>query len=55
MNSKEKRIQHELDYIKFLETRLSSANYKRKATPEEIEETKNKLKKARLVLKILQK
>lgn len=53
--NKKKEIQHELDYIKFLERKLASNNFKKKATPEEIEETEYKLKKARLVLKVLQK
>lgn len=50
-----KRIQHELDYINFLEKRLASANFKRKSTPEEYEVTEKKLKKAKLILKVLQK
>ena len=55
MTSQQKRIQHELDYIKFLETRLASKNFRKNSTDEEIEKVEHKLKKARLVLKILQK
>ena len=53
MNSNEKRIKHEEDYIKFLENRLRSSNYKKNSTPEEYEETEKKLKKAKLVLRML--
>lgn len=51
----QKRIQHEKDYIKFLERRLASANFKQKASPEEYAKTEQKLKKARLVFKVLNK
>jgi len=53
MNTKEKRLKHEQDYIAFLENRLRSPNYKRKVSPAEYEMTEKKLKKAKLVLKIL--
>lgn len=53
MNSKEKRKQHEENYIAFLENRLRSSNYKKNVSPEEYEETEKKLKKAKLVLRIL--
>jgi hypothetical protein len=53
MNTKEKRLKHEQDYITFLENRLRSKHYKAKASPEEYARTEQKLKKARLVLKIL--
>ena len=55
MNTKEKRIAHEREYIAFLEKRVNSENYKKNVPPEEFEKTKEKLKKARLVLKILTK
>lgn len=55
MTTKEKRIKHEQDYIKFLERKLASANFKKIASPEEIEKTEHKLKKARLVFKVLNK
>ena len=50
-----KRLQHETDYIKFLEKRLASDHYKKNVSAEEYEETKQKLKKARFILKTLQK
>jgi len=55
MNNNKQRLQHELNWIKFLEQRLASANYKKKVSPEEYEATEKKLKKARLVLRVLQK
>ncbi len=51
----EKRIQHEKDYIKFLEKRLLSNNFKRNSSPEEIKKTKEKLKKAKFILRTLEK
>ena len=50
---KNDRLKHEQDYIKFLETRLASKNFQKNASPEEIEMTEKKLKKARLVLRML--
>lgn len=47
-------LQHEIDYIAFLEKRLASKNFHARVSVEEVEKTKAKLKKARLVLKILQ-
>ena len=47
------RIKHEEEYVAFLEKRVASANYKNAASKEEYEETKEKLKKARMVLKLL--
>jgi hypothetical protein len=55
MNANEKKIKHEQDYIQFLENRLRSNNYKKNVSPEEYEETEKKLKKAKLVLRMLQK
>ena len=52
MKSKQ-RIKHEENYIKFLERRLASKNFQKNITPEEIENTKCKLKKARLVFRML--
>jgi hypothetical protein len=51
----QQRIQHEQDYIKFLERRLASANFKKNSSPDEYAKTEQKLKKARLVFKVLQK
>lgn len=53
MNSQEKKIKHEEDYIAFLERRLKSNNFKRNSSKEEYEKTEVKLKKAKLILKIL--
>jgi len=53
MNDKQKRIKQEQDYIAFLEKRLNSENYKKNVSKEEYNKTQEKLKKARLVLKIL--
>ena len=55
MNPKEKRVKHEQDYIKFLENRLRSQNFKNNVSLEEYEATEKKLKKAKLVLRILEK
>jgi hypothetical protein len=49
----DKRIQHELNYIAFLEKRLASSNYKKNVSKEEYEETEAKLKKAKFILKVL--
>lgn len=51
----EQRIDHEKRYIMFLENRLRSQNFKKNVSPEEVEKTEKKLKKAKLVLKVLQK
>lgn len=40
-------------YIEFLEKRLDSENYKANVSAEEYEKTKEKLKKARLRIKLL--
>lgn len=53
MNDNEKRIKQEQDYIAFLEKRLKSENYKKNVPKEEYVKTQEKLKKAKLVLKIL--
>ena len=49
------KLQHEKDYVAFLERRLKSAHYKANVSPEEYEKTEAKLKKARLVLRMLEK
>lgn len=51
---KSKLNQHK-DYIKFLERRLASSNYKKNVSLEEYKKTEAKLKKAKLVLKVLSK
>lgn len=53
MNDKQKRIKQEQDYIAFLEKRLNSENYKKNVSKEEYAKTQEKLKKAKLVLRIL--
>jgi len=53
MNAKEQRLKHELNYIKFLETRLNSSNYKKNVSEEEYKKTEAKLKKAKLVLNFI--
>lgn len=55
MNANEKRIKHEKDYIAFLERRSKSANFKKNVSPEEYEDNEKKLKKAKLVLRVLEK
>lgn len=54
MNANEKRLKHEQDYIEFLERRVKSANFKKNVSPEEYEKTEQKLKKAKLVMRVLQ-
>lgn len=54
MTSQEKRLKHEQDYIAFLERRLKSPNFKKNVSQEEYEETERKLKKAKLVMRMLQ-
>ena len=49
------RLQHEKDYIEFLERRVKSANFKKNVSPEEFDKTEKKLKKAKLVLRMLEK
>lgn len=53
MKTKTERIAHEEKYILFLETRLKSANFKANVSEDEFSKTQEKLKKAKLVLKIL--
>ena len=53
--SKQDQIAHEQEYVQFLEKRLSSPPHFRESSPKVIVEmTEKKLKKARLVLKLLQ-
>ena len=57
MAKKQKKsdFQHETEYVAFLEKRLASKNFQANSTPEEVEKTKEKLKKARLKLKFMKK
>ena len=54
MKNNPDRIQHEKDYIAFLEKRLASGNFHANVSKDEVESTKAKLKKARLVLRCLE-
>jgi hypothetical protein len=54
MDKKKKKKQYK-NYLEFLEARLNSENYKKNASPEEYEETKQKYKKEKLVQKLLNK
>ena len=47
-----KRIEQEVNYIAFLEKRLASANYKKNVPADEYQKTEEKLKKAKLVLRM---
>jgi len=47
------RVEQEQNYIKFLEKRLASENFINNC-PDDIEITKKKLSKARLILKLLE-
>jgi hypothetical protein len=49
------RLQHEKDYVEFLTRRVNSANFKKNVSPEEFEKTEKKLKKAKLILRMLEK
>ena len=51
---KPNRIEQEQQYIAFLEKRVASKNFRANVSKEEYNATKAKLKKARLVLKLLQ-
>ena len=49
------RLQQEKDYVEFLTRRVNSANFKKNVSPDEFEKTEKKLKKAKLVLRMLEK
>ena len=53
MKSTKEKIEHEQKYILFLEKRLNSVNFKNNVSTEEFAATQEKLKKAKLILKIL--
>ena len=55
MNTNQKRLNQEKDYVEFLTRRVNSANFKKNVSPEEFEKTEKKLKKAKLVLRMLEK
>lgn len=51
--TKQDKIQQEQRYITFLEKSLASKNFHDKVSPEIVQLTKEKLKKAKLVLRCL--
>jgi len=53
MKTNKERIAHEEHYISFLERKLNSANFKKNVSAAEFAATQEKLKKAKLVLKVL--
>ena len=55
MKPNQRRIEHEKEYIEFLTRRVKSANFKKNVSPEEFDKTEKKLKKAKLVLRVLEK
>jgi len=54
MKTVKDKLKHEEEYVAFLERRLKSQNFLKNSKPEEVEKTEKKLKKAKLVLKLLQ-
>ena len=52
--SKQQQILHEKKYLAFLEKRLASKNFRSNESVEEIQKTEDKLKKAKLKLRLLQ-
>ena len=53
MKSNKERILHEEKYVAFLERKLNSVNFKSNVSADEFAATQEKLKKAKLVLKVL--
>lgn len=51
--SKQEDVSQTKQYVKFLEKALASKNFKNRASEEEYEKTKEKLKKAKGKLKLL--
>lgn len=49
------RLEHEKEYVAFLERRLASKHYKASVSPEEYAASEAKLKKAKLVMRMLAK
>ena len=52
--SKQDQITHEQEYVQFLEKRLASPHFRDNSPKTVVDMTEKKLKKARLVLKLLQ-
>ena len=50
--SEAEKRKHTQNYVKFLEKRIASKNYKKSVSEEEFKKEKAKLEKARLVLKL---
>jgi hypothetical protein len=55
MKNKTPTLKQRKEYIIFLEKRLNSQNYKNNSRIEEIEKTKKKLDKEKLLVKMLEK
>ena len=53
--NKKQQIDHEIQYVEFLKKRLSSNNFLQNESQEVIEKTKLKYKKAKLILRMLEK
>lgn len=53
MKKKIPTLQERLEYIKFLETRLNSENFKKNVSAEEFKKTEEKLAKERFLVKLL--
>lgn len=51
--SRQQQVKETAQYVAFLEKRLASKNFKANVSAEEFEKTQEKLKKARLRLKLL--
>lgn len=51
--TKQEKIEHEKQYVAFLQKRLNSENYKANVTAEEYDATKIKYDKAKFLLKLL--
>jgi hypothetical protein len=49
----EQRLQREREYLQFLKKRIESKNYRSAVGEEEYEKTREKYKKAKLIVKIL--
>ena len=53
--SKQEQLQHERDYVDFLEKRLSSTNFKKNVSEEEFQKTQEKYKNVKFKLRLLEK
>ena len=53
--NKKQQIEHEKQYVEFLKKRLASKNFIQNESQEVVEKTKLKYKKAKLILRMLEK